>query len=92
MLFSLYSFFINHTLTLFSLFYNKFIYHFSPGVVGMLWEVTDTDTDYLTTEFLSSWIPSNAPIHWKHVNKDKWRKADKIGTFNALLMELCSNN
>ncbi|KAJ8957970.1 hypothetical protein NQ318_001971 [Aromia moschata] len=52
---------------------------FSPCVVGMLWEVTDLDTDILTTEFMSQWIPSTAPTHWKYVDKTKWKKAeDKI--------------
>ncbi|CAH0552002.1 unnamed protein product [Brassicogethes aeneus] len=48
-----------------------------PSVVGMLWEVMDIDTDVITTEFLSQWIPSDAPIHWKHVNKTKWKKAEQ---------------
>ncbi|KAG5897816.1 hypothetical protein JTB14_011816 [Gonioctena quinquepunctata] len=48
-----------------------------PCVVGMLWEVTDVDTDTLTTDFLSYWIPSKAPVHWKHVDKTKWKKAEE---------------
>lgn len=48
---------------------------FSPCMVGMLWEVTDLDTDTLTTEFMSHWIPSKAPVHWKYVDKTKWNKA-----------------
>lgn len=45
----------------------------------MLWEVTDTDTDVLTADFISNWIPSKAPIHWKYVDKTKWKKAEDDG-------------
>lgn len=45
---------------------------FSPCVVGMLWEVTDRDTDLFTTELLSQWLPSQAPRHWKYINKVGW--------------------
>nr|CAI5833492.1 unnamed protein product [Callosobruchus analis] len=42
--------------------------------------VTDLETDVLTTNFLSNWIPSEAPVHWKYVEKSNWTKAvsDKI--------------
>lgn len=46
----------------------------SPCVVGMLWTVTDFDTDAVTTEFLSQWIRSSkAAHHWKYVNKGQWQ-------------------
>lgn len=35
----------------------------------MLWEVTDFDTDVLSTSILSSWIPSKAEKHWRLINK-----------------------
>lgn len=38
----------------------------------MLWPVTDVETDLLTTEFLSQWIKSSAPCHWKQIEKKKW--------------------
>lgn len=41
----------------------------------MLWEVTDMDTDVLTTDFISYWIPSKASVHWKYVDKLKWKKS-----------------
>lgn len=47
----------------------------SPCVIGMLWEVTDYDTDILSTELLSKWIPSHsAKVHWNQVDKVKWNK------------------
>lgn len=48
-------------------------------MVGMLWEVTDLDTDILTTQFISLWIPSKTPVHWKYVDKTKWTKAEENG-------------
>lgn len=45
----------------------------SPCVVGMLWTVTDVDTDTVTTSFLSQWIKSEAPHHWKYINKIAWQ-------------------
>lgn len=41
----------------------------------MLWEVTDTDTDLVTTEFLSQWLPSKASVHWKNIDKKQWEKS-----------------
>nr|CAH7756667.1 unnamed protein product [Callosobruchus chinensis] len=60
--------------------YHHYLMAKCPSVVGMLWEVTDIETDVLTTNFLSNWIPSEAPIHWKYVEKSNWTKAvsDKI--------------
>ncbi|CAH2007969.1 unnamed protein product [Acanthoscelides obtectus] len=55
--------------------YHYYLMGKCPSVVGMLWEVTDLDTDVLTTNFLSYWIPSKAPIHWKYVDKTDWNKA-----------------
>lgn len=43
----------------------------------MLWEVTDVDTDVLTSDFISYWIPSDAPVPWKYVDKMKWKKAEE---------------
>lgn len=47
--------------------------NFSPCIVGMLWTVTDLDTDVVTTEFLSYWLNSKAPYHWKNINKLLWQ-------------------
>lgn len=49
--------------------------HFSPCVVGTLFEVTDLDTDVLSTTFMAYWIPSESPVHWKFLDKTKWKKA-----------------
>ncbi|XP_023026934.2 extra spindle pole bodies like 1, separase [Leptinotarsa decemlineata] len=57
--------------------YHMYLIARCPCVVGMLWEVTDIDTDTLTSDFLSHWIPSEAPIHWKYVDKTKWKKAEE---------------
>lgn len=43
----------------------------------MLWEVTDLDTDILTTEILSNWIPNSQKPHWKYVDKTKWKTGDQ---------------
>lgn len=61
------------------LFYANSLKYFSPCMVGMLWEVTDLDTDILTTQFISLWIPSKTPVHWKYVDKTKWTKAEENG-------------
>lgn len=50
----------------------------SPCVLGMLWEVTDNDTDILTTEFLSLWLPSKAETPWKNIDKKKWESGEEI--------------
>lgn len=55
---------------------------FSPCIIGNLWEVTDLDTDILTTELLSTWIPNPGKVHWKNLDKTKWRKGE-IGTVNT---------
>ncbi|CAH1164034.1 unnamed protein product [Phaedon cochleariae] len=62
--------------------YHMYLTARCPCVVGMLWEVTDTDTDTLTTDFLSYWIPSKASVHWKYVDKTKWKKAAEKITFS----------
>jgi hypothetical protein len=43
----------------------------------MLWEVTDLDTDVLTTEFLSQWVPNSDKPHWKTLDKTQWKKGEK---------------
>lgn len=61
--------------------------NFSPSVVGMLWPVQDSETDELTAYFLSSWLPSAAPIPWKNVNKTLWLKAQQTGKLlNQILL------
>lgn len=52
------------------------LHYSSPCIVGMLWTVTDTDTDLVTTEFLSQWIPSVAPTHWKYIDKMQWNSGE----------------
>lgn len=49
-----------------------FFLNCSPCLVGMLWEVTDVDTDILATEFWSTWLPNDSKVHWKHIDKKKW--------------------
>lgn len=53
-----------------------FFYDFSPCIVGMLWTVTDLDTDTVTTEFLSQWIKSKGQWPWKTVNKTQWHTGE----------------
>ncbi|GJQ66032.1 hypothetical protein Trydic_g4122 [Trypoxylus dichotomus] len=50
----------------------------SPCVVGMLWEVTDFDTDTLATEFWSTWLPQGPNLHWKYINKKKWEVTGEV--------------
>ncbi|CAG9766473.1 unnamed protein product [Ceutorhynchus assimilis] len=50
----------------------------SPCVFGMLWPVTDMYTDLLTTEFLSTWLPSSAERGWSKIDKQAWMKTFKI--------------
>ncbi|XP_025833469.1 separin [Agrilus planipennis] len=50
----------------------------SPCVVGALWEVTDTDTDILCADFLSLWIPSEAPHHWKQIDQRRWERGETV--------------
>ncbi|KAF7280237.1 extra spindle pole bodies like 1, separase [Rhynchophorus ferrugineus] len=54
--------------------YHMYLISRCPCVVGMLWEVTDIDTDVLTAEFISNWIPSKASIHWSNLDKASWTK------------------
>lgn len=44
----------------------------SPCVLGMQWEVTDTDIDKMTTNFISTWIPSSSKRPWSRVDIDAW--------------------
>nr|XP_034827801.1 separin [Maniola hyperantus] len=43
-----------------------------PIVIGMLWEVTDLEVDKVVSTLLSLYVPSDAPVDWKHVGKAKW--------------------
>lgn len=47
-------------------------YAFSPSVLGMQWEVTDSDIDKVTTNFISTWIPSSTKRSWSDVDIDAW--------------------
>lgn len=38
----------------------------------MLWEVTDADTDKMTTNFISNWIPSPLNRPWADVDINMW--------------------
>lgn len=62
--------------------YHVYLIACSPCIVGMLWEVTDLDTDILATEFLSQWIP-NSKVHWKHLDKSKWKRGEKGEILNS---------
>ncbi|XP_050300415.1 separin [Anthonomus grandis grandis] len=64
--------------------YHIFLIARAPCVLGMLWPVTDTVTDLLTTGFLSSWLPSEAPIHWSQVDKKAWKKGGPYDNFSAI--------
>ncbi|KAF5299574.1 hypothetical protein FQR65_LT09379 [Abscondita terminalis] len=67
--------------------YQTYLIACSPCIVGMLWAVTDVDTDLLTTEFLSQWIPSQASMHWKLVDKKKWEVKGNTGKTKTTLNE-----
>ncbi|XP_017776541.1 PREDICTED: separin [Nicrophorus vespilloides] len=54
----------------------------SPCTVGMLWSVTDTDTDILSTDFLSRWIPSKAKVHWRNLDRKAWELAVETNISN----------
>ncbi|KAI4468246.1 extra spindle poles 1-related [Holotrichia oblita] len=54
----------------------------SPCLVGMLWEVTDVDTDILATEFWSTWVPNDSKVHWKHIDKKKWESTGESTTYD----------
>ncbi|XP_034944251.1 LOW QUALITY PROTEIN: separin [Chelonus insularis] len=51
---------------------NQYLTACSPCVLGMLWEVTDGDTDKMTVSFMSTWIPSSAPRPWTCVDLELW--------------------
>lgn len=38
----------------------------------MLWVVTDIDTDVLTTNLLSLWIPNTKKQPWQLVDEKEW--------------------
>lgn len=38
----------------------------------MLWEVTDTDIDKMTAQFMSNWIPSSSERPWTEVDIESW--------------------
>lgn len=38
----------------------------------MLWEVTDADTDKMTTNFISNWISSPLNRPWTDVDINMW--------------------
>ncbi|XP_076756318.1 extra spindle pole bodies like 1, separase [Xylocopa sonorina] len=51
---------------------NQYLIASSPAVLGMLWEVTDADTDKMTTNFISNWIPSPLNRPWTDVDINMW--------------------
>lgn len=51
---------------------NQYLIASSPCVLGMLWEVTDADTDKMTTNFISNWIPSPLNRPWTDVDINMW--------------------
>ncbi|XP_053997454.1 separin [Hylaeus anthracinus] len=51
---------------------NQYLIASSPCVLGMLWEVTDADIDKMTTNFISSWIPSPSNRPWTDVDIHMW--------------------
>ncbi|XP_078045945.1 extra spindle pole bodies like 1, separase [Augochlora pura] len=51
---------------------NQYLIASSPCVLGMLWEVTDADTDKMTANFISSWIPSLTNNSWADVDINLW--------------------
>lgn len=58
-----------------------------PCVVGNLWSVTDIDTDTLSTNFFSNWLPSKADIHWKYVDKTVWKTGKECKRMNFVSFE-----
>lgn len=58
---------------------NQYLTACSPCVLGMLWEVTDGDTDKMTASFISNWIPSVAPRPWVDVDIDQWVSGCSLG-------------
>ncbi|KAK0182022.1 hypothetical protein PV327_000194 [Microctonus hyperodae] len=57
---------------------NQYLTACSPNVLGMLWEVTDVDTDKMTTTFISNWIPSKASRPWHDIDLDQWSNGNYI--------------
>ncbi|XP_057339275.1 separin [Microplitis mediator] len=55
---------------------NQYLTASSPCILGMLWEVTDGDTDKMTASFISNWIPSTAPRPWSHVDTERWNNGE----------------
>ncbi|XP_043252364.1 separin isoform X1 [Colletes gigas] len=51
---------------------NRYLIGSSPCVLGMLWEITDVDIDKMTTNFISSWIPSPLNRPWADVDINMW--------------------
>ncbi|CAG9858525.1 unnamed protein product [Phyllotreta striolata] len=49
-----------------------------PCAVGMLWEVTDLNTDCLSTDFMSYFIPSPEAVHWKYLDLKEWKNGKNI--------------
>ncbi|KAL3285845.1 hypothetical protein HHI36_000365 [Cryptolaemus montrouzieri] len=49
-----------------------------PCLIGMLWVVTDVETDLLTTRLLSSWIPNSKKAHWQCVDQIEWAQSGKV--------------
>lgn len=43
-----------------------------PCLIGMLWVVTDIDTDVLTTNLLSTWIPNTHKTPWQLIDEKEW--------------------
>ncbi|THK33172.1 separin isoform X1 [Diachasma alloeum] len=51
---------------------NQYLTACSPCTLGMNWEVTDLDTDRMTSCFISTWIPSKAEKSWNYIDFEKW--------------------
>ncbi|KAK9875303.1 hypothetical protein WA026_007700 [Henosepilachna vigintioctopunctata] len=59
-----------------------------PCLIGMLWVVTDIETDNLTTRLLSSWIPNSEKIPWQKVDIRQWVDSGKIVMCNEETADL----
>ncbi|KAI4480693.1 hypothetical protein M0802_014165 [Mischocyttarus mexicanus] len=55
---------------------NQYLIASSPCVLGMQWEITDSDIDKMTASFISTWIPSSPGRSWSHVDTDAWCKGN----------------
>ncbi|KAI4482686.1 hypothetical protein M0804_008539 [Polistes exclamans] len=55
---------------------NQYLIASSPCVLGMQWEITDSDIDKMTASFISTWIPSSPGRSWSHVDIDAWCKGN----------------